>query len=250
MSRFNDKVALITGASSGIGAATAKRLAIEGASVFALGRSAEGLEDTRRAIEEQGGSATVHSCDLTVPGACRSAAAACLEHFGKIDVLINCAGAHVFRSLASISEEDWYGDIATNLGGAFFLTQAAMPALLETAGNVVNVGSLASVEGQPYSATYGSAKHGIVGLTKSLALEFMKSDVRINAVCPGGTNTPQTANMSLPEGADMDLIMRTAGMRGYSQPEDIAAVIAFLASKDAQAVHGAVYMADQGKTSG
>ncbi len=250
MSRFSGKVALVTGASSGIGKATAQCLADEGAIIFALGRSAEGLDSTRRSIEKQGGSATVYSCDITDPGACRTAVAACLQQFGRLDVLINCAGRHQFRPLASITPEDWLSDIATNLGGAFFLTQAAMPALLETAGNVVNVGSLASVEGQPYSATYCSAKHGIIGLTRSLALEFVKSDVRINAVCPGGTNTPQISAMDMPEAADVDLIMRTAGLRGMSEPEDIAAVITFLASHDAKAVHGAVYMADRGKTIG
>ncbi len=250
MSRFEDKVALVTGASSGIGAATARRLAGEGASVFALGRSAEGLESTRRVIEEEGGSVAVHSCDLTAPEACRGAVAACLQQFAKLDVLVNCAGNHQFRPLAQMNDEDWFADLATNLGSAFFLIQAAMPSLLETAGNVVNVGSQASVEGQPYSASYCSAKHGIIGLTKALALEFCKSDVRINAVCPGGTNTAQIGRMAMPEGADIELIMRTAGPRGMSEPEDIAAVIAFVASGDAQSVHGAVYMADRGKTVG
>ncbi|MFK7977337.1 MAG: SDR family NAD(P)-dependent oxidoreductase [Halioglobus sp.] len=248
MSRFVEKVVLVTGASSGIGAATAKKIASEGGRVFGLGRDESGLGATLESVESAGGDMAVAQCDITVPAACKGAIEQCLAHYGRLDVLINCAGQHVFRPLSDITEETWHADIATNLGGSFFLTQAAMPELINNNGNVVNVGSLASVEGQPYSATYCSAKHGLIGLTKSLALEFINESVRINAVCPGGTNTPQIGKVGMPENADFDLIMTTAGKRGMSEPEDIAAVIAFIASEDAKAVHGAVYMADLGKT--
>lgn len=250
MTRFTDTVALVTGASSGIGAATAVRLASEGAMVYGLGRDKEGLQATAASIEQAGGNCTMMSCDIANPQACREAVAACLDTFGGLDCLINCAGRHKFRALQDISDQDWLADLATNLGGTFFLSQAAMPALLERKGNIVNVGSLASVEGQPYSATYCSAKHGVIGLTRALALEYAKSGVRINAVCPGGTNTPQIGKVGIPDDADFDLVMRAAGMRGMSEPQDIAAVIAYLASADARAVHGAVLMADQGKTVG
>lgn len=250
MGRFDDKVVLVTGASSGIGAATAKRLAAEGAHIYGLGRSPDGLSGTRAAISGQGGTIEIQSCDITRPQSCKKAVEDCVEHYGGLDVLVNCAGQHVFRALGQITEELWLQDIATNLGGAFFLSQQAMPHLLERGGNIVNIGSLASVEGQPYSATYCSAKHGLIGLTKALALEYINTGVRINAVCPGGTNTPQIGKVGSPEGADFDLIMRTAGLRGMSEPEDIAAVIAFMASDDARSLHGAVTMADQGKTVG
>lgn len=250
MARFDDKIALVTGASSGIGAATARRLASEGATIYGLGRNTEGLSATQTAVIDAGGKMTVRPCDITLPDACKQAVQACVSHYGGLDVLVNCAGQHIFRPLHEITEELWSQDIATNLGGAFFLSQQAMPHLLERAGNIVNVGSLASVEGQPYSATYCSAKHGLIGLTKALALEFINDTVRVNAICPGGTNTPQIGKVGFPEDANFDLIMRTAGVRGMSEPEDIAAVIAFLSSDDARAVHGAVYMADQGKTAG
>jgi len=250
MSRFKDKVALITGASSGIGAATAKKIATEGGKIFALGRNEAGLNNTVEGIEGSEGEIKTHLCEITQAQACRDAVQACMDHYGKLDILINCAGQHIFRPLQDITEELWLQDIATNLGGNFFLSQAAIPHLLESKGNIVNVGSLASVEGQPYSATYCSAKHGVIGLTKALALEFINSDIRINAVCPGGTNTPQIGKVGMPDNADFDLIMRTAGLRGMSEPEDIAAIITFLASDEAKAVHGAVYMADKGKTIG
>lgn len=248
--RFNGKVILVTGASSGIGAATAQRLAAEGGTVFGLGRSEEGLRATADAIAQAGGSFKAHRADIGIPEQCRSAVAACLAELGRLDVLVNCAGGHIFRALHEITEALWLEDLATNLGGAFFLSQAAVPELLKTGGNIVNVGSLASVEGQAYSATYCSAKHGVLGLTRALAVEFLNEPIRVNAVCPGGTNTPQIGKVGMPDGADFDLIMRTAGARGMSEPEDIAAVIAFVASDDAKAVHGAVYMADQGKTAG
>ena len=250
MNRFDQKVVLVTGASSGIGAATAKRIAEEGGKIFGIGRSEVDLATTASAIIETGGVAEMRVCDITQPQNCRDAIAACIDHYGRLDVLINCAGGHVFRSLQEVTDELWLQDLASNLGGTFFLSQAAIPHLLETGGNIVNIGSLASVEGQAYSATYCSAKHGVIGLTKALALEFINQNIRINAVCPGGTNTPQIAKVGMPENADFDLIMRTAGLRGMAEPEDIAAVIAFIASDDARAIHGAVYMADQGKTVG
>lgn len=248
MNRFHNKVVLVTGASSGIGAATAVQLAGQGGLIFGIGRDEAGLAATASAVSQAGGTIKTVPCDITSPQACRAVVEECVGHYGRLDVLINCAGRHVFRALHEITEAHWLEDIATNLGGSFFLCQAALPPLIQSSGNIVNVGSLASVEGQPYSVTYCSAKHGIIGLTKALALEFIGENIRINAVCPGGTNTPQIGKVGMPEGADIDLIMTAAGRRGMSEPEDIAAVIAFLASDDAKAVHGAVYMADQGKT--
>ena len=248
MSRFTNKVVLVTGASSGIGSATAKRISSEGGLIFGVGRDESGLASTSNEITETGGTITTTQCDITIPQACRKSLTDCISHYGRIDVLINCAGGHVFRALHEITDETWLSDIATNLGGSFFLSQAAIPELIKNNGNIVNIGSLASIEGQPYSATYCSAKHGIIGLTKSLALEFINESIRINAVCPGGTNTPQFEKVGMPDGGNIDLIMTTAAKRGVSEPEDIASVIAFIASDDAKAIHGSVYMADLGKS--
>ncbi len=248
MSRFNNKVVLVTGASSGIGASVAQRIASEGGHVYGIGRDADGLATTSAAVDEADGTIVTGQYDITSGDQCRNAVADCIAQFGKIDSLINCAGRHQFRTLDEVTDDNWWNDIATNLGGTFFLSQAAIPALIKTSGSIVNVGSLASVEGQPYSAAYCSAKHGIVGLTRALALEFVKEPIRINAVCPGGTNTPQQQKVGMPEAADFDLIMTAAGKRDMSEPEDIAAVICFVASDDAKAVHGAIYMADCGKT--
>ena len=121
-----------------------------------------------------------------------------------------------------------------------YLCQAAIPHLLESSGNIVNVASLAGVLGEPYSAAYTAAKHGIVGLTKALAVEYLNTSLRVNCVCPGGMDTPQVHTINIPDGADFELIMRVAAKRGFMSADSVAAVIAFLASDDASSVHGSI----------
>lgn len=130
------------------------------------------------------------------------------------------------------------------------MPRGAAPPLLEAGGNIVNVSSIAGVEGEVYSAGYCAAKHGLIGLTRALAVEFTKEPLRVNAVCPGGMPTAQTAEFQAPENADWDLIMRIASPRGFMETVDVAKVIAFLASDDAAAIHGAVYRVDNGKGAG
>lgn len=190
------------------------------------------------------------SVDVTSSAACRQAVEDCVAAFGRLDVLVNVAGFHQMRHTPSTTDEDWERDLAVNLNGPFFLCRAALPHLLETAGNIVNVSSIAGVEGEVYSAGYCSAKHGLVGLTRALAVEFTKTQLRVNAVCPGGMPTAQTTEFAAPEDADWDLIMRIASPRGFMETIDVAKTIAFLASDDAAAVHGAVYRVDNGKGAG
>ena len=149
-----------------------------------------------------------------------------------------------------MSDEDWEDDLAVNLNGPFYLCRAALPHLLDRGGNIVNVASIAGVEGQAYSAGYCSAKHGLIGLTRALAVEYSADRLRVNAICPGGMLTPQIERFSPPENPNFDLIMRTASPRGMMQPSAVANVIAFLASDAASAVHGAVYRVDDGKGAG
>jgi NAD(P)-dependent dehydrogenase (short-subunit alcohol dehydrogenase family) len=154
------------------------------------------------------------------------------------------------RHTTSVVDADWDYDLAVNLNGPFYLCRAALPHLLEAGGNIVNVTSIAGVEGEVYSAGYCAAKHGLVGLTRALAIEFTKERLRVNAVCPGGMLTPQVTDFVAPQDADFNLIMRIAAPRGMMAPADVAKVIAFLASDDAAAIHGAVYNVDNGKTAG
>jgi meso-butanediol dehydrogenase / (S,S)-butanediol dehydrogenase / diacetyl reductase len=246
MNQLSEKVALVTGASSGLGAAVARLFADRGASVFGIARDAERLATVFDAVP--GGKYA--SVDITEPAACRDAVAQCVAEFGRLDVLVNVAGSHTMRHTVSMTDDDWAHDLAVNLHGPFHLCHAALPQLLETGGNIVNVASIAGIEGQAYSAGYCAAKHGLIGLTRALAVEFSAERLRVNAVCPGGMLTPQVTGFTAPENADYNLIMRIAAPRGMMPPEDVAKAIAFLASDDAAAIHGAVYPVDNGKGAG
>jgi len=243
---LNGKVALVTGASSGLGAAVARMFAQRGARVFGIARDSVRLESVF--TEVPGGE---FACvDITNSSACAAAVDDCVRRFGRLDILVNAAGFHTMRHTGEVTDDDWAYDLAANLTGPFYLCRAALPHLLETGGNIVNVASVAGVEGEVYSAGYCAAKHGLVGLTRALAVEFTKERLRVNVVCPGGMLTPQVTDFAAPDDADYKLIMRIAAPRGLMEPRDVATVIAFLASDDAAAVHGGVYVVDNGKLAG
>jgi meso-butanediol dehydrogenase / (S,S)-butanediol dehydrogenase / diacetyl reductase len=246
MPALQGKVALVTGASSGLGAETARLFSREGAKVFGIGRHTARLAEVFADVHI-GCYATV---DVASAQACRDAVEQCVHEFGALDVLVNVAGQHQMRRTESMTDEDWAQDLAVNLNGPFHLCRAALPHLLERGGNIVNVSSIAGVEGQAYSAGYCAAKHGLIGLTRALAVEYTADRLRVNALCPGGMLTPQIEHFSAPENPNYDLIMRTASPRGMMRPLDVANVIAFLASDAAAAVHGAVYRVDNGKGAG
>ncbi len=243
---LDGKVALVTGASAGLGAAVARLFAERGATVFGIARDAERMAEVFAAVP--GGAFA--SVDISSPQACRDAVDACVAAFGRLDVLVNVAGFHQMRHTPTMTEQDWDTDLAVNLSGPFHLCHAALPHLLDAGGNIVNVASIAGIEGEVYSAGYCAAKHGLVGLTRALAIEFTKERLRVNAVCPGGMLTAQVTDFTAPPDADYGLIMRIAAPRGMMDVADVAKTIAFLASDDAAAVHGAVYAVDNGKTAG
>ncbi|MGE2814326.1 SDR family NAD(P)-dependent oxidoreductase [Mycobacterium heidelbergense] len=246
MSALQGKVALVTGASSGLGAETARLFSRQGATVFGIGRDRKRLAEVFADVQR----GSYASVDVAVAQACRDAVQQCIREFGGLDVLVNIAGKHRMRRTESMTDDDWAQDLGVNLNGPYYLCRAALPHLLERGGNIVNVGSIAGVEGQAYSAGYCAAKHGLIGLTRALAVEYTADRLRVNAVCPGGMLTPQLEQFSAPDNPNYDLIMRTASPRGMMQPLDVANVIAFLASDAAVAVHGAVYRVDNGKGAG
>lgn len=249
-SDFTGRTVLVTGASSGLGAACVRRLAGAGAHVYAAARDQDRLADVAASCAELPGEVAFGPLDVASPASCRGAVAATVERFGRLDVLVNNAGRHDFRLTSEVSEEQWFNDIAVNLGGAFFCSQAALPHLLETRGNIVNVASVAGLVGEAYSAAYTAAKHGVVGLTKAMAVEHLRSPIRINCVCPGGMDTPQVHTIDIPDGADFDLIMRVSAARGFMSADSVAAVVCFLASDDAAAVHGSIQAVDHGHLAG
>ncbi|MGA8256354.1 MAG: SDR family NAD(P)-dependent oxidoreductase [Nocardioides sp.] len=247
---FAGKAVLVTGASSGLGAAAVRRFAAGGAQVWAAARDQGRLAEVAASCADLPGEVRFGPLDVASPTDCQAAVSAGVEAFGRLDVLVNNAGRHDFRITTEVTEDEWARDLAVNLSGAFFMCQAAIPHLLEASGNIVNVASVAGIHGETYSAAYTAAKHGIVGLTKALAVEYLKTPLRVNCVCPGGMDTPQVHDIGVPEGADWDLIMRISASRGFMSADSVAAVVAFLASDDASSVHGSIQLVDHGHLAG
>ena len=243
--RFDGKVALLTGAGSGIGRAVTLRLAGEGAAVLAVDVDGERLHETQGLAS---GRVAVRQADLGDPDACIDAVSACLDEFGRLDVLGNIAGIYLAEHATKVTREQYRRVMAVNLDACFFLAQAAIPHLLETAGSIVNIASNAGLMGVPYSAVYCMSKGGIVQLTRALAVEYLKSPLRVNAIAPAGTNTNIAASTVFPDDMDAELARRMAGHRGMAEPEEIAALFSFLASDDARSVTGAIYTVDNGLT--
>jgi len=248
--RFENRVAVVTGAASGMGRATALRLASEGASIFAVDVDSKGLAATEADAKEAGGEIATAVVDVTQRAQCFEAIETAVSNFGRLDVLANVAGIVRFGHTAEIPEQEWNLVMAVNVSGPFFLSQAAIPHLLETSGNIVNVASNAGQMGQAYTAAYCASKHALIGLTRSLAMEMMKQKVRVNVIAPGGTDTAMNEGLDIPKDVDWKLIQKFSGLRGFSDPSEIAAAIAFIASDEAGSVHGAVWQVDNGMMAG
>ena len=247
---FSGKVVLVTGAASGLGRAASLRFAAEGARLCLVDLNAEGLTETARRIGEAGGKSVTYAGDLGDAANCAKAVATAIEAFGQLDVLCNVAGILKFHALAEVTPDIWNRLFSANVTAPFFMIQAAMPHLVATRGNVVNVVSTAAFLGQAYTAPYAATKAALLSLTRSLAMEFMHAPVRINALAPGGMLTEMVQGLEFPENADQSLIARYIGIRPPSQPDDIVEPLMFLASDRARSVHGACYTADCGITAG
>jgi len=245
--RFDKKVGLITGAGSGMGRAIALRLAEEGASVLAVDVDAERLAETKA---EAKGTVSVRQADLADPSACQQAVAACVEEFGRLDVLGNVAGIFLAAHVTDVTVEQYRRLMAVNLDAYFFLAQASVPHLVESGGTIVNIASNAGLQGVPYAVVYSMSKGGVVQLTRALAVELIKTAVRVNAIAPAGTRTNLTAGTSFPQDMDVDLATRMAGFRGMAEPEEVAALFAFLASEEAAFITGHVFTIDGGEIAG
>ena len=239
MKRFTDKVALVTGAASGIGKATAQRLADEGAQVACLDVNAD----------MGPAAALARTCDVGDPDQVAAAVAAVVDHFGKLDVVCNVAGILRADHTHELALEDWAKLIRINLTGTFLVCRAAIPHLLKTKGNIVNTSSTAALGSHPWMAAYAASKGGILSMTRVLAVEYGKQGLRANCVCPGGIITPLHGQFKLPKGADPELLRGAMPPVPYAGPEHAASVIAFLASDDARYINGAEIRADGGALS-
>jgi len=245
--RFEDRVVLITGAASGIGHATALRIASEGGRVFCVDVQADAVEETAKQAGELGAEAVAAVCDVSDEEAVARTVAACVDRFGRLDSLCHVAGILRFSHLHEMDTETWRRIQSINLDGTFFMCRAALPHLLESQGNIVNVSSVAAKAGLAYGAAYAASKGGVLSFTKTLAVEYGKRGVRANSVCPGSIKTPMTrGGAGLPPDLDPELVKRQMALDKPRGPETVASLIAFLASDDAAHVNGEDILVDGG----
>lgn len=237
MARFDDRIILLTGASSGIGRATALKLAREGASLFLTDIAAEPLEETAKLATEAGGTVESRVCDVSDEAHAVATVAACIERFGRLDALCNIAGIIQFERTDQTSFELWRRILSVNLDGTFLMTREAIPHLLETRGVIVNTGSTAGLMGLSYGAAYGASKGAVHAFTRSIAVEYASRGLRCNAVCPASIET-RMSRPRFPKDADMALLNRAASLHGVRPPEVVADLIAFLISDDAIHISG------------
>ncbi|HLK01074.1 MAG TPA: SDR family oxidoreductase [Streptosporangiaceae bacterium] len=249
--RFEGKTALITGGGTGIGAATARRLAAEGARVTLAGRRKEPLDEV---AGDLGAAAHVVTGDAAATEDADEMVNATVERFGRLDVLVANAGGHGFGKAGQTSDEDWRQAITSNLDTAFRAARAALPHLERTRGSIVFVSSIAGLFAGPEVAGYVTTKHALIGLTRSVARDYGHLGIRANAVCPGWVRTPmadgemevlcQRHGITIDEA--YELVTKDTALRRPAQPDEIASVIAFIASPDAAVMTGTILVADSG----
>jgi len=247
-SRFEDRCVVVTGAGGGVGGAVASLLASEGARVALLDVALEAAEARADLLRKDGSNALAVECDVSDPDSVDRAVERAVSGLGSPSVLCNVAGVQQFGHTQDFPIEAWSRILGINLTGTFLMCRAVVPHLVETRGAIVNVSSMAGLMGLPYDAAYCASKHGVVGITRSLAKEFRDRGVRVNAVAPGGV---RTAMIDVPFPGDVNPdVMQFVPMSpfGVCEPETIASAIAYLASEDSVHVTGTVLPVDGGVT--
>ncbi|WP_419919369.1 SDR family NAD(P)-dependent oxidoreductase [Candidatus Poriferisocius sp.] len=259
--RFSKKVALVTGAGSGIGRATAARMVSEGAVVVGSDISSSGLDETAGIISSSGLDETTGIIndaaafypvvsDVRSREACHELVDSTVTEHGHLDVLCNIAGVAGCHRVGDVDQSTWDQIMGVNVSGVFWMSQAALPHLESSGGCIVNMASNAGQIGQAYTVPYCASKAAVILITKAMAMETIRTPVRINAVAPGGVETNLVASFEFPADPDMELMGRYMGFRGMAQAGDIASAVAYLASDEAHRIHGAVLSVDAGLTAG
>jgi 3-oxoacyl-[acyl-carrier protein] reductase len=246
--KLDGKVALITGAGSGIGAASARLFAAEGAQVAVVDLDRPGAEEVAAAIREAGGSAIAIPTDVAEAPAVEAMAARALEELGRVDVLMSNAGVlDDYLPAADTPYEVWDRVLGVNLKAMYLTAKALIPQMLKNGGGaIVNVASTAALNGGNGGAAYTTSKHGIIGFTRQLCFDYARQGIRANTLCPGAVETGMTREIFAEASAEVMKAVESAPIGRWAQPEELAAAALFLASEDASFVNGAVYVVDGG----
>ena len=246
MRRFEGKVVLVSGAGSGIGQASARRIAAEGGSVFCVDLNQAGVTATVAGISEAGGTAGGMACDISAEADVKNCVAACVGQFGSLYALVNMAGVLRFDDTEQLTLAQWQKVIDVNLTGTMLLCREALPHLVASRGSIVNAASTAALAGLPCGVAYSASKGGVLAMTRSIAIEYAKRGVRANCVCPGEIKTGMTDGIAFPATMDYSLISRVVSPTGARGPEVVAGVIAMLASADGIHITGEDIRVDGG----
>lgn len=241
-----DKTIIVTGAASGIGQATARRLAADGARVVLADR--DDTEALASAIRDGGGQASARRVDVMAAEQIDAMVRGALDEFGSIDGLVNAAGICISKLLEDTTEEEWDRQLGVNLKGVFLCCRALIPALRQGGGGaIVNIGSTAGLVGGPQTPAYCASKGGVVQLTRALAVDHAADGIRVNCVCPGPVDTAMLSSVDETD-FDVGVLIDATLIKRVAQPGEIAGVIRFLLSDDASNMTGSIVVTDGGQT--
>jgi NAD(P)-dependent dehydrogenase (short-subunit alcohol dehydrogenase family) len=249
--RLENRTALITGGTSGIGEATSLLFGREGASVAVVGRNTERGKSVAKRISDAGGTSIFVQADVRKSDDCRTAVDRTIETFGRLDILFNNAGTYSVNDVVGCTEEEWDDQVDTSLKGTFLMSKYALPHMIERgSGSIVNCASGWGLVGGPKAAAYCAAKGGMVVMTKAMAIDHGPQGIRVNAICPGDTDTPMeredARNQGLSWEAYVDQMTGTRPIARMATPEEIALGVLFLASDESSYVTGAALPVDGG----